>query len=238
MSIWDLLIISKNGQSHWYIRNDQEIGFAYYARKRHGRTRWCTIYFGRRMFRAASKKRKTVKKKVEKPVVPLEPGKEKEKCVAVRPCSLPNGNEQRFENRPDQHCHGIHLTRRRRPMIAYVRWWIARNSVGDYMQKRARKILSLSFGFRNLSYLHCTPTVLIMISITTSGMRLKSAPVSAEREHVHCVQCGGQLLITLIGRWIGSLGKLYGKWKWLRHRELSRATYRRNNIDSDRRQSK
>lgn len=39
---------------------------------------------------------------MEKPVVPLEPGKEKEKRVAMRPMSLPNGNEQRFENRPDQ----------------------------------------------------------------------------------------------------------------------------------------
>lgn len=69
--------------------------------------------------------------------------------------SLPNGNEQRFENRPSQRA-AEYVTRRRRPMIACVRWWIARNFVGDYMQKR--KLFSLSFSFRDLGYRPALPT--------------------------------------------------------------------------------
>lgn len=68
-------------------------------------------------------------------------------------------------------------------------------------------------------------------------MRLKS--VSQRREHIQCVQGGGQLLITLIGRWIGSPGKLYGKWKWPRQGgSQGPPTTRCNIIDNDRRQRK
>lgn len=64
----------------------------------HSRIRWCTIYFDRRI--SASKKKE--KKKWKNLSCHSNPEKEKEKRVAARPMSLPNGNEQRFENRPGQ----------------------------------------------------------------------------------------------------------------------------------------
>lgn len=94
-------------------------------------------------------------------------------------------------------------------MIAYVRWWIARGSAGDYMQKRPRKILRVVRSVSGRSSLPaclpaclstsmptclpaclpaCPPTVPVMISITTSGMRLKSTR--------HDGHVPGQLLIT------------------------------------------
>lgn len=103
------------------------------------------------------KKRKKIEK-VEEPVVRLASRKEKEKHTAVRSMSLPNGNEERFENgqRAAEYVRTyIRLTRRRRPTRVYCDRWLHMPDDGSRVTspaitcKRGRGKFSASFGFRD-----------------------------------------------------------------------------------------